>query len=282
MMTIAEALAYGRLQLNTTSPTPALDARLLLEHILQKPHTWLIAHDDTPLTDEQHRQYQQMLQRAQQKEPIPYITGHAPFYGLDFLVSPAVLIPRPETEQLVEMALRWAAAHHARHIVDVGTGSGCIPIVLARHLPQAQVTAVDISQPALQIARQNALRLAPGRIHFHHGSLLEPVTQPIDLLTANLPYISDAEWTELDDGVKWFEPAIALRGGQDGLALIQQLLKQAVDKLKPVSAIFLEIGWQQGSAATRLAQSIFPNASISLIQDYAGHDRIVAVEMINN
>ncbi|MEJ2750950.1 MAG: peptide chain release factor N(5)-glutamine methyltransferase, partial [Anaerolineae bacterium] len=143
----------------------------------------------------------------------------------------------------------------------------------------AIIEATDISAAALKIARQNARQYAPDRIQFHQGHLLNSISQPIDLLTANLPYVTDAEWTMLDDGVKWYEPAVALKGGADGLDLIRQLLQQAVTKLNPGAAIFLEIGWQQGTAVHALAQSVFPAAQVELVQDFAGHDRIVAIKM---
>ena len=283
-MTIQEALAYGRSQLRHTSHTPQLDARLLLQHILSVSHTYLIAHDDEQLTAAQAQQYHTLVGRARQKEPIPYLIGQAPFYGLDFLVTPSVLIPRPETEQLVNAALAWAEARHSLppdrslRIVDVGTGSGCIAVVLARQLPYAHVDAVDISAGALAIARQNARRLAPGRIHFHQGQLLAPIQRQPDLIAANLPYVGDEEWTALDDGVKLYEPVLALKGGFGGLELVQELLQQAMSSLNTGGAIFLEVGWQQGPAARRLAESYFPEAQIEVIPDYAGHDRIVAIK----
>ncbi|MCA9959739.1 MAG: peptide chain release factor N(5)-glutamine methyltransferase [Anaerolineales bacterium] len=281
-MTIQEALIYGRSQLQQTSPTPALDARLLLQHVLQVEHSFLVAHDDVSLTAVQTAQYHQLIARARQKEPIPYLIGIAPFYGCDFQVTPAVLIPRPETELLVEKALHWARQRQAANtappiVVDIGTGSGCIAITLARHLPQAQVIAVDISTAALTIAQTNAQRLAPGRVQFQHGSLLSPVTHAIDLILANLPYITDQEWTDLDDGVKLYEPAVALKGGRDGLDLIKNLLHQATAKLNPDGAILLEIGWRQGAATQELAQTCFPTARVQVLSDLAGHDRIVMI-----
>lgn len=276
-MKIAEALAHGRDQLHT-SPTPQLDARLLLQHILQVNHSYLIAHNDQALTDEQEAQFNQLLQRAQKQEPIPYIIGTAPFFDFDLIVSPAVLIPRPETELLVETAVTWAKTHDQPHIVDVGTGSGCIAIALARRLPQAHLTAVDISSNALSIAQQNAASHAPNRIRFHEGSLLTPTSGQIDSIVANLPYVTDGEWTALDDGVKWYEPSLALKGGEDGLDIIRELLKQAQSRLSTSGAIFLEIGWKQGRDVQQLARSFFPNASVSVIPDLAGHDRIIAIE----
>ena len=276
-MNIRQALTDAR-SLLSTSPTPDLDARLLLQHILQAPHSYLIAHDDEQLTAVQIQQYRASLQRAAAKEPIPYILGHAPFYDLEFLVTPDVLIPRPETEQLVQMALSWANGRGPIRIVDVGTGSGCIAITLARHLPQTAVQATDISLAALSIARQNAVRLAPSRVQFHHGSLLEPINQPIDLLVANLPYVTDGEWTMLDDGVKLHEPQVALLGGPDGLDLIKPLLEQATTKLIPGGIMILEIGWRQGTAVQALAQACFPSAEVEIKVDFAGHDRFVVAQ----
>ncbi|MCI0396289.1 MAG: peptide chain release factor N(5)-glutamine methyltransferase [Chloroflexi bacterium] len=279
-MTIQEALAFGRQQL-TASPSPALDARLLLEHVLQVEHAYLVAHGDDPLTAAQEQDYRTLVDRAARRKPIPYLVGQAPFYGLAFAVSPAVLIPRPETELLLEAALGWARQRAAVYIVDVGTGSGCIAISLARQLPAARIEATDISPSALKMARRNAqTHGVAGRILFHHGELLEPVAGRPDLIVANLPYVTDHEWTELDDGVKWYEPDVALRGGPDGLDVIRQLLGQAQSRLAGGGAIFLEIGWQQGPAMDQLAQSHFPSARVTITPDYAGHDRIVGIETV--
>lgn len=270
-MTITQALHHGR------SHIPPLDARLLLQHLLNCTHAQLLLRGDDTLTAAQTAAYQQLLDRAKRGEPIPYITGRAPFFDIELTVTPDVLIPRPETEELVQRAIDWAKPRQPLHIIDVGTGSGCIPIILARHLPQATLEATDISPAALAVAQANASQFAPNRIHFHHGNLLLPTTRPPDLITANLPYITDAEWTQLDDGVKSYEPVVALRGGHDGLRLIDQLLHQATTRLRPGGIIFLEIGWQQGKLATELAQTIFPATAVTLTQDLAGHDRIVII-----
>ncbi len=276
-MNIQSALLDGRSQLTPHSPTPELDARLLLEHLLDVPYSYLVVHHDQPLTAEQEQQYRQLLQRAEQQEPIPYLIGCAPFFDFDLHVTPAVLIPRPETEQLVETAVTWARQHNAQTAVDVGTGSGCIAIALARFLPEVQVTAVDISPAALAVAQQNAQQLAPDRIQFQQSDLLQAVAGPVDLIVANLPYVTTGEWQSLADGVKLHEPALALDGGEDGLELIRRLLEQAVTRLHPNAAIFLEIGWQQGQSAQALAQRYFPEASVTVLPDYAGHDRIVKI-----
>ena len=278
-MTIEDALAEGR------SPLSLLDTRLLLQHVLGGVDpTYLIAHDDQELAPVQEQTFLAYLDRAAKDEPIPYIIGHAPFFDMDLHVSPAVLIPRPETEQLVETAVSLAKArnytHPVSHIVDIGTGSGCIPIALARQLAQASIEATDISAEALAVASQNATEFAPNRITFHLGNLLQPITAPIDLITANLPYITDHEWTMLDDGVKLYEPQLALKGGPDGLDIIRELLNQATHKLASGGAILLEIGWQQGQAAKNLAASVFPTAQIELKKDYAGQDRFVIIQLL--
>lgn len=245
---------------------------------MHRPHSYLVAHSDTALTAEQDAEYQALLARAAQLEPIPYLIGTAPFYGLDFIVSPAVLIPRPETELLVERILRWAEGREHLVIADVGTGSGCIAITLARHLPAAEVFAVDLSGSALAVAERNAAAFAPGRVRFLAGDLLVPVPAGIDVVAANLPYIADDEWTSVSDGVKWYEPVLALRGGVDGLDHFRSLLPAAASKLNRGGLVVLEIGWKQGLAVRRLAREYFPRAEITIVPDFAGHDRIVAIE----
>lgn len=277
-MRIKEATRWGRQQLGD-APTTAGDVRLLLQHVLQVDRSYLVAHDQKKLTAQQENRFRQLLARAEQGEPVPYLVGESPFYGLDFLVTPDVLIPRPETELLVEAAVRWARGHDVMQVVDVGTGSGCIAVTLARQLPQAEVAGIDHSTAALAVAHQNAARHGVSdRVSFHQGSFLDPLPFTPELIVANLPYISDEEWTALDDGVKSYEPAGALRGGADGLALIRSLLQEAARQEPPAAALFLEIGWRQGQAAQVLARSIFPEARIDVQLDYAGHDRILVIE----
>lgn len=277
-MTIADALAWAGERLGP-SPTANVDARLLLQHVLQRSRASLIAHGDEPLTPDQQARFKALVGRAAQREPVPYLVGSAPFFGLDFAVTPAVLIPRPETELLVEAAVQWAQRRPGLVAVDVGTGSGCIAVTLARELPGARILATDISAEALEVARQNALRHGvESRIEFFQGSLLAPVTEAPDLVVSNLPYIGDAEWTELDGGVKWYEPELALRGGPTGLELIERLLQEAKACLRSGAALFLELGWRQGPAAQKVAQETFPQAEIELLPDYAGHDRVLAIK----
>ena len=277
MITFRQAWRDGRAQLHR-SPSPALDARLLLAHVLGHDHAYLVAHDDEALTSAQAAAYAQLLARAAADEPIPYLIGHAPFYGQEFAVSPAVLIPRPETEQLVDTAIGWARGRGALRVADVGTGSGCIAITLARHLPAVAVAAVDVSAAALAVARANAARLAPGRVALVRGDLLAAFAPGLDLIAANLPYVTRQEWTALPDGVKSYEPALALDGGTDGLDAIRALLPQAAGRLRPGGLMLLEIGWRQGEAVVALAQAALPTARVAVRPDFAGHDRLVVIE----
>jgi release factor glutamine methyltransferase len=168
---------------------------------------------------------------------------------------------------------------NAPAIVDIGTGSGCIPIALARRLPEAWIIAGDISPAALAVARTNAKQLAPRPIDFFCGDLLTPLRGPAAIIVANLPYITDGEWTRLSDGVKYYEPSLALRGGVDGLMLVRRLLQQARTRCHPHGRLFLEIGWRQGTTVTTLAQHTFPTAVVTLHQDFAGRDRIVEIAL---
>lgn len=277
-MNIRDSLHWGREALSS-SPTPKEDARLLLQHVLQVPRAHLVAHGDSLLTTAQEEAFRALVGRARRQEPIPYLIGEAPFYSRDFFVSPAVLIPRPETELLVEAALAWAREQGVRRVVDAGTGSGCIAITVALELPGVTVTASELSSAALAMARRNVARHGvQERVNLIQGSLLEPLAGPLSLVVANLPYISDEEWTSLSVAVKWYEPSGALRGGPGGLVLIRSLLQQADNKLSTGGAVFLEIGWQQKQAVCETIQQIMPGATVRVMADYAGNDRIVVVE----
>lgn len=274
-MKIKNALDFAVEQLSE-SDSAVLDARLLLAHVLGVNHSYFVAHAEDRLPTEPLESFLTMVARAERREPIPYIIGRIPFHHITLAVTPDVLIPRPETELLVERAIAWAKVNGAKSAVDVGTGSGCIAISLAKALPALRVIGVDVSERSLEVARGNSAENNTS-VEFIHGSLLEPLTESADLIVANLPYITDAEWTELDDGVKQFEPTHALKGGADGLDLVRSLLEQAQTRLHENGAIFLEIGWKQGVQTVNLARHYFPNATISCLQDYADNDRIVQI-----
>lgn len=279
MKTIQSALQYAVHLLKATSHSPHLDAQLLLCRVLSVEKSTLIAYPERALTDAQQQAFVALVQRRAQGEPVSYILGSVGFYDLELFVTPAVLIPRPETEHLVEEALRWGQARDGLTIADVGTGSGAIAITCAKHLPQATVHATDRSADALTIARKNAAHCQV-RVQFHEGHLAQPLLEHglrVDLLLANLPYIPRPELPHLL--VSKHEPTLALDGGEDGLDLIRELLGQASQLCRPGALILLEIGSGQGAAVQQLAQERLSVREVSLIHDYAGHERVVRIRL---
>lgn len=257
--------------------TPGNVSLLLLSHALSQPKTWLLTHPEHELTTEDFNTLQTALGKILQGVPLPHILGEWEFYGLSFIVSPDVLIPRPETEHLVERALALTKAHPRPLIADVGTGSGAIAISLAAHLPQATLIATDLSRPALTVARRNALRHSQPSIHFLQANLLQPLAAPFNLICANLPYIPTTTLGDLE--VTRWEPRLALDGGDSGLELIERLLNQAQTRLTPQGVLLLEIESTLGQESLDLAKSVFPSAQTTLHQDLAGKDRLVEVQL---
>ncbi len=278
MTSLAEWLAQARQRLSYTADQPALEAQVLLAHVLQKPRPWVIAHGDQILEPEQLDLLETSLRALQAGFPLPYLTGRQEFFGLEFTVSPQVLIPRPETELLVEHALAWLRAHPSRRrAADVGTGSGCIAVTLAHHLPDLSLLAVDRSAAALHIARRNAQRWQVSeRIHWLQSDLLSAVSARLDLLCANLPYIPTHKLAGLR--VAQYEPLRALDGGTDGLDLIHSLLTQAARCLAPAALILLEIEAEQPDSALSLAQRYFPQAQSAVHTDLAGLPRLLSIQ----
>ncbi|MBL6981722.1 MAG: peptide chain release factor N(5)-glutamine methyltransferase [Anaerolineales bacterium] len=277
-MTISEALSKAQTITTLYSDTPSLDAQVLLSHILETPRTWVLAHPEGKLTPNQQNALSQKLSQIESGTPLPYVLGHWDFYGLEFTVSPAVLIPRPETELLIEEALQWLRAHPKhRTAADIGTGSGCIAITLAKQIPNLQVTATDVSPDALDIAHTNADKHSVAeQIRFVQTNLLNDERTTFNIICANLPYIPTAALHSLD--VYGQEPTLALDGGPDGLNAIRDLLKHAPQYLALGGLILLEIDSSQGISALSLAQDNFPNASLRLLPDLAGHDRLIRIE----
>jgi release factor glutamine methyltransferase len=230
------------------------DAEALLLYLLDKDKAWLMAHRDTELSDEQATRYMELLERRYRGEPIQYITAEAEFYGLPFRVTPDVLIPRPETEHLVEKVLELAACFAKPRIVDVGAGSGAIAVALAHHLPNAAITAIDLSAPALTIARGNAeLNGVADRIRFLEGDLLTPVVgQQFEIVVSNPPYVPLSDRGSLAVEVRDYEPAAALFAGDDGLDVYRRLIPAAFDALVPGGFVDLEIGYGQSQAIKEL------------------------------
>ena len=286
-MLLGEALAQTATWLrNEGVESPRLDAELLLTHVLGVNRAAILAHSDQRLTPKQLTRYRELAARRASREPLAYIVGHRDFYDLDFIVDHRVLIPRPETELLVEHALRIAGGivpqmEAPLHIADVGSGSGAIAVTLACHLPGATVYALDASAGALEVVAENASRHGVAdRVHCLLGDLLAPLPLPVHLITANLPYVTSGEWQELAPEIRDHEPRAALDGGPDGLDLIGRLLATAGPHLRPGGALLLEIGASQGGAVTTLAREYFPQARVQVHADYADLNRLLVVETI--
>ena len=278
MTRISEILADLRQCLVQVSDSPGLDSQVLLAQVLNKPRSWVLAHPEAQLTSEQEAQIESASERLKQGIPLPYVLGHWEFFGLDFQVTPDILIPRPETELLVENALEWLQKRPERRLVlDVGTGSGCIAIALASQIQDCSVIATDISLPALQAAKQNANQIGVSqRVKFLRADLFPPSEAQFDLICANLPYIPTTILHSLPVYRK--EPAIALDGGWDGLELIRRLLASAPQWISPGGLILLEIESSQGQSASNLAMAEFTKADIQILPDLAGFDRLLRIQ----
>jgi release factor glutamine methyltransferase len=242
------------------------DAEALLLHIIRRERAALLARWNEVMDADQAARYLALIARRLSGEPIQYIFGETEFYGLPFYVTRDVLIPRPETEHLVEKVIEWAASLAAREtapripplrIVDVGTGSGAIAVALAHQLPQAAVTAIDLSAPALAIARENAERNGvSSRIRFLLGDLLAPVAEDrFDIVVSNPPYVPGADCASLPVEVRDYEPPVALFAGEDGLEVYRRLTPAAFNVLAPGGLVALEIGYGQDQAVTSLLVS---------------------------
>jgi release factor glutamine methyltransferase len=253
-----------------------LDAETLLMHLLGRDRAYLYAHPELELSCRELNRYNELLDRRANGEPLQYITGHQAFWGLDVLVSPAVLIPRPETEHSVEAALELLHGLGSPHIVDVGTGSGCIALALASELTNARVEAVDISVEALQIARQNAKRLGLAeRIAFGQSDLLEkylPLGATFDLVVSNPPYVGKSEADKLQIEVREHEPHCALFGGQQGLDVYRRLIPQARRVLKSGGWLVMEIGYSQEQEIKELLRDWH---EVRALPDLRGIPRVV-------
>lgn len=247
-LSIADFLAISTKTLSEAGIASArLDSELILAHILRRSREWLLAHDATALTQPQQRQARQLLLQRTQRQPIAYLTGRHDFYGHSFLVNEQVLVPRPESEVILAMLDELMQANHLRTVLDVGTGSGCLAISVKLTHPDLAVSACDISESALLVARRNAARLLPSgrQIKFYQSDLLSnlPVNSRFDLIVANLPYLYPGQ-----DGLSpelAYEPATALYADDDGLSLIKQLIATAPARLTPGGYLLLEMGTKQ-------------------------------------
>lgn len=300
-MRLSQAIVQGTQRLSAAERGNArLDAETLLMHVLGRDRAFLIAHSDESLSAEQFARYVEMVERRAVGEPLQYITGHQEFWGLDFLVTRSVLIPRPETEHAVETALELLSGIESPRIVDVGTGSGCIALALASELPQARVDAVDISEEALQVARQNASRFGlTERVRFMRSDLLSAFLEKglfssipemqraaagarrelteariaFDMVISNPPYVGEQDADKLQIEVHGHEPPCALFGGREGLDIYRRLIPQAREVLKPGGWLVLEIGYSQEEEIQQLLSNW---TDLRSVRDLQGIPRVVA------
>lgn len=278
-MTLQQWVELGTTRL-ASGPHPERarrDAEALLQFLLRKERAALLARWKEKLEAAEGRRYLELIHRRSLGEPLQYITGETEFYGLPFAVSPAVLISRPETEHLVEHALELAKHFAAPRILDVGTGSGAIAVSLAHLLPQATVTTIDISLPALEVARKNARQNhVADRIRFLHGDLLQPIAgESFELILSNPPYVPTVDKPTLSVEVRDYEPELALFAGEDGFDLYRRLVPAAHAALIPGGFLAMEIGYgQQSAMETLLSESRF--SSIAFLPDLQGIPRVAS------
>lgn len=264
--------------------SPRLQAEMLLSHALGLPRIGLYTQFDRVISPIVLAGFRDLVKRAGEQEPVAYLTGTAHFYGLQLKVSPAVLIPRPDTETLVESPLRHlkiatdTGPAEPLRVLDLCTGSGCVALALAKHLPQARVIAVDLSPEAAAIAEENAASLGlSDRVEIRVGDLFEPLggQAPFHLITANPPYVPTEGIQSLDRNVRDYEPRLALDGGADGLNITRRIIAGARDRLQPGGRLYIELQFDQAEAALEIAESAGPWETVSILRDLAGHERAI-------
>lgn len=262
------------------------EAFWIVEHVLRLPAHLLVADRDRLLSHAELLATRGLIERRVSREPLQYILGTQEFCGLEFDVNSAVLIPRPETELLVEYVVQRISVERQATIVDVCTGSGCIAVAIARLRPRARVIATDLSNPSLDVARQNATRHAVcGRITWLEGDLLGPLAKQemegrIDVIVSNPPYIAEADWAMLQPEVRLFEPRGALVAGPQGMELHERLLQEGGRYLSPGGALIMEIGAGQARVIRRIVDQIPGYRFHRLVYDAAGLERVVIVERV--
>ncbi len=282
-MQLKQALASAVDRLESADVgSPRMNAEVLLMFVLGANRAYLYAHPERELTSEEESRYDEAVAQRATGLPSQYITGHQEFWGLDFVVSPAVLIPRPETEHLVETVLELAREVPQPKVVDVGTGSGCVALALAHELKTAEVYAVDLSAEALGIARANAARLQlDGRVRFLQSNVLQALTDvhDLDFVVSNPPYVGFGEADKVQKSVRDFEPRVAVFAGEQGLDVIGPLVEQARNVLKPGGWLAMEIGYSMRDAVIALLDPTMWEAA-RVVPDLQGIPRVVAAKRI--
>ena len=271
-----EALTRARdILVKNNVEDPALESEILLRYTLGISRSQLYNDLDLELSPRQEKALGQLLTRRRRGEPSAYITGHREFYGLDYKVNPGVLIPRPETELLVELAIKIAKDDGITKIADIGTGCGAIAISMAKHLRGATIYATDISPGALEVARDNCrIHGVANRVFLLRGDLLEPLEKPVDMIVANLPYVKESDLPR-----NGYEPRQALDGGKDGLDQIKRLGRQAGGKLRKGGYLLLEIGQGQSTAVADILCKPFPFAVLKVHKDLASVERVITLRL---
>jgi len=285
--TLGELIAESRRMLDQAGIDSAgQEAFWIVKHVLRLPAHHVVTERDRPLSHAELAAARGLIERRVGREPLQYILGTQEFCGLEFHVDPAVLIPRPETELLVEYVTQRIPVERQATIVDVCTGSGCIAVAVARLRPRARVIATDLSNPSLDVARQNATRHAVcERITWLEGDLLGPLADKgleecIDVIVSNPPYVSEADWATLQPEVRLFEPRGALVAGPQGTELHEQLLVEGGRYLSPGGALIMEIGSGQARAIRRIVEQIPRYRFHRLVYDATGLERVVIVEQV--
>ena len=283
MATIAEAIASASERLSGSSDSPLLDAQLLMSHVLKRERPWLLAHGDAELPRSEYQHFRRLAKRRGEGVPVAYLIQSAGFYGREFTVHSGVLVPRPETEHLVERALteidRLAAGDAALRVLDIGTGSGAIAVTVACERPNVRVVATDRSNDALQLTRTNAVRHGvAARVTLLAGELHEAaaVHAPFDLVLANLPYVPTGDLPQMPESAA-YEPRLALDGGSDGLALYRRLLPALPRMLRAGGVVLMEAAPPTIDGLAALARDAFAGAEVEIVVDYGGRARVVCV-----
>ena len=256
----------------------ALESEVLLSHVLKINRAQLLSEPEVELLKRHEETFKTFIKRRIKGEPHAYITAHREFYGLDFEIDKRVLIPRPETELLVEQAIEKAKNYPNPVIVDIGTGSGAIAVSLAKNLPHAQIYAVDISKAALKVTERNCRKhQVEERVTLVRGDLLESSPEQVDIIVANLPYVLTGEVSKVNTA--GFEPDLALDGGADGLDAIRRLCRQAKNILQSGGCLMLEIGQGQDQVVCDLLYTVYPSAQVKCFPDFSGIMRIVSLTL---
>jgi release factor glutamine methyltransferase len=268
----------GRRALASLSETPSLDTQLLLSEVLNRSRAWILARADVALITAQAQAFINLLSRCESGEALPHVIGWWEFYGRRFQLTPNVLIPRPETEMIIEAGLQYLADHpRCRKAADIGTGCGCVAVTLAAEVADLSVIATDLDAEALQVAQSNARAFnVASRVRFLQTDLLLPLNTSFDLICANLPYIPTRMLYSLEVAKK--EPRVALDGGTDGLFIIRRLLIILPGWLEVEGRALLEIGDGQADAVLNVAREIMPTSEIEVRKDLAGKDRMLVID----